>query len=49
MTVEELIKELEKIEDKSAKIVVYDHCGGYITFDEVAYLYSEDDITVCFE
>ena len=47
MTVEELIKELEKIKDKSAKIIVYDQCGGYITFDEV--ICSEDDNTVCFE
>ena len=41
MTVAELIEELMKVEDKSAKIVVYDQCGGYITFNEV--IYSEDD------
>ena len=44
---QELIKELEKIKDKSANIIVYDQCGGYITFDEV--IYSEDDNTVSFE
>lgn len=47
MTVEELIKELEKIKDKSANIIVYDQCGGYITFDEVTY--SEAYNTVRFE
>lgn len=47
MTVEELIKELEKIKNKSAEISVYDQCGGFITFDEV--IYSEDANTVFFE
>ena len=46
MTVEELIEELMKVEDKSAKVYVYDNDGGYYSPDEIEYCETDNTITI---
>ena len=41
MTVKELIKQLNKIANKDAEIIIYDNCGGSYSMEHIDVYFTE--------